>query len=551
MKGLMVTLLILSCTGMVLAQQDNNSGFRTRDRSSDATSLIGRSGGEPPVVPIVSGEDASGTDRRTSSRAINDTVRDRSQGSIDSARTRAVNSFDPTRTRNQTTSGGTPLRFGTTGMSGSTTYGGTASTGSSSSMTKPAYLTLPNQAIADLRKLGAVEAPLESPWVDRITISAQNLSSNAHKSTIEPILRGDTLVFRLTENDLAHIDEVAFQYDVPVNLQGKVRKATIEYPPALQAARSTQTVPVGSRFESDDRRWRLAGDTRERTPVRDPLLDNTSRDLSNLNDLNRQRELERLDRQRELDRLDRQREENERLAYAQMLRDREAREKLLVADQNRTLASQNLKLQEELDRLRFGQRQVLSRTQPGLYPPNRVADNSYLIGQPLPVTTPVVQPANSEALRVSMMQNQLQDQKMQQLENRLAQLANENESLRNRFDFNNQRRTDLVDHQLDQRFRTNQRDRTDETKPEFKDRPALAAGGFANDDRRGDATDSSKGGPLVDARTSNDQGWKLLMFIMLLCSVALNLYLWAVARGFYMRYEELANELRETFAVTA
>lgn len=38
-----------------------------------------------------------------------------------------------------------------------------------------------------------------------------------------------------------------------------------------------------------------------------------------------------------------------------------------------------------------------------------------------------------------------------------------------------------------------------------------------------------------------------LMFFMLLCSLALNLYLSWIARGFYVRYNELADELRDTF----
>ena len=73
------------------------------------------------------------------------------------------------------------------------------------------------------------------------------------------------------------------------------------------------------------------------------------------------------------------------------------------------------------------------------------------------------------------------------------------------------------------------------------------------DDPEGQRTGRDNGASssnLPTAKARSD-GWNLLMFIMLLCSVGLNLYLWALSRGFYMRYQELADELRETFTVAA
>ena len=37
---------------------------------------------------------------------------------------------------------------------------------------------------------------------------------------------------------------------------------------------------------------------------------------------------------------------------------------------------------------------------------------------------------------------------------------------------------------------------------------------------------------------------------LLLCSIGLNIYLLWISRGFYVRYSELADELRETFTTT-
>ncbi len=41
-----------------------------------------------------------------------------------------------------------------------------------------------------------------------------------------------------------------------------------------------------------------------------------------------------------------------------------------------------------------------------------------------------------------------------------------------------------------------------------------------------------------------------MLWFMMLCSLGLNVYLGWIARGFYVRYEELADELRETFTST-
>jgi hypothetical protein len=48
-------------------------------------------------------------------------------------------------------------------------------------------------------------------------------------------------------------------------------------------------------------------------------------------------------------------------------------------------------------------------------------------------------------------------------------------------------------------------------------------------------------------RESKEMGF---IYFMLLCSLGLNLYLAWISRGFYVRYHELADELRETFTTT-
>jgi hypothetical protein len=47
--------------------------------------------------------------------------------------------------------------------------------------------------------------------------------------------------------------------------------------------------------------------------------------------------------------------------------------------------------------------------------------------------------------------------------------------------------------------------------------------------------------------TRTDKRTLVYMFMLLLCSIGLNIYLGWISRGFYVRYHELAEELRETF----
>ena len=51
-----------------------------------------------------------------------------------------------------------------------------------------------------------------------------------------------------------------------------------------------------------------------------------------------------------------------------------------------------------------------------------------------------------------------------------------------------------------------------------------------------------------DAADSPREGRnQVYMFMLLLCSLGLNVYLGWISRGFYVRYQELAGELRDTF----
>ena len=52
----------------------------------------------------------------------------------------------------------------------------------------------------------------------------------------------------------------------------------------------------------------------------------------------------------------------------------------------------------------------------------------------------------------------------------------------------------------------------------------------------------------AEKNTSNSRGSStFFIYVMLLISLGLNVYLVMISRGFYVRYGELATELRETF----
>ena len=97
------------------------------------------------------------------------------------------------------------------------------------------YLGLPQSQLAALKQYGTVAATIPDSQIDRITISDQNVPKAAPKVDIQPYeMRGDALVFRFTEYQLAHLNDNRYEFDVPDNLKGRISKAIIEYPPALE-----------------------------------------------------------------------------------------------------------------------------------------------------------------------------------------------------------------------------------------------------------------------------------------------------------------------------
>ena len=566
MKGLMVTLLLWSCTGMVFAQQDFNSGRRTGDANS--SSLNNQ---DDPVVPIVSGGDSSAA-AITSSRGLNERDRStfpnsaaraaQSRRTLDSSRQQpepsqgsfqggsglsggsSSSSFDPSRSTRSTYPNPTPVagRSFPARDTGLTQVARTTSLPNNDD--KVIYLGLPAAQLVDLQRFGSVEAEVRNSYVDRITISDQDRPKATPIRQIEPVLQGDKLVFRFNEEQISHLADYAFEFNVPDYMKGKYSKAVIEYPPAMQ--RASQANPrtgtgTGTNFQSDDDRWRLAGDLNPKTV--DPL------------ETERLRQRELLNRQYEIDR--------QRAEYERLQRENQTRQASELAEQKRLLDQRTQA--DQLARYRYEQEQAASRARQGLLPAttpsaaptwpsplvsDRFADRRFA------VTAPVQQPVGvqpNESLAVSLMQSTLKrmedrvaqlDSNNRLLGNEMNAVKNENNELRRRFDYEDGGfRRDLADQRP-----TRPASIESNPAPKLPERPLMSTGGF-DPDRRQQA--GAGGIDEINAQMNRKRGsWDLLMFLMLLMSVGLNLYLWALSRGFYMRYQELADELRETFAVT-
>ncbi len=541
MKELMVTLLLLTWTGMVVAQDNNDSGFQPKSGASDARPF---GGGEAPMVPIVSGDDSSRTGGDFGQRN-------------DRQNSRARSAF-PTQGRTQPTSGTNSMLDSQKTVRDSfptrtTESANPASRFNSGIVDKAlapkqpiAYLGLPAKAISDLQKYGSVKAPVESRFIDQIRISDRNVPKVGPIRHITPELRGDTLVFKFDAKELSEIAEYSYEFDVPPSLKGRYRSATIEYPPALDrlANRAPESQATGNpTFQSDDSRWRLAGATDPRDPVRTDSFQNDQRNAA-------------AEYQRELDR---QRE--------QWTRDKEAAEKAELAQKAKWYENEVARMRLEQQRQQV-QQPLATQPQPNLYPQHpRYADQRYQAGQtPIPVVpagsyTPFPQPVNPVYPTVDPNASataaylQIQNQRMKQMEDRVAQMSSENQFLKSEMRNVNSGNRESVNKRFDYRDdltrndSTIQRRRTEAEAPAMN-RPLMAMGG---NKRSGNDDVNRAGAGAGEPETKRSSTWSnemLLLWLMLLCSVGLNLYLWAISRGFYSRYQELADELRETFTAT-
>ena len=609
MKELMVTLLVLSCTGMVWAQQNDSNGFRTRGSTSSGSGTNPSADGEPPVVPIVS-EGSSASARRPltslplsrstgSSSPINRSplgtspLGNSAQGTQNIGRTigrstdrngfetRSDSPFSTARSRQSSSETPTilnPSRRVQDSFSARPTDASSGNTIRTSATNSPERLAVPTEAMDILLRSGTIIAGVSNPDADRVTISDRKALKGGQSRPIRGSLRGDSLVFTVTQSDLQFIREGSLYYEVPEFVKGKYRTATLEYPPALnQLSQTNAAQRTNPGFQADDGRWRLAGagDVPGRLPTQriEPVQNNSPWDNANNNQF---AELER--------------QQQQRAEYDRWLKEKESRERLELADENRQLQDQLARLRwnqqqdllaqtQQQNLLGRTQQQVLAQTQPPTpYPAPRYADNSFnpltqqIVAQPVlrqpvvaqPVVTqpivtrPVVAPVATEPLGYSVVQAQ-----MQQMETRMAQLQRENIQLSNDvrnvraehnedvrrqlFDIGSDRRNEVVQSQSRTTGYEIDRRRLDDDKP-LQGRTVLSTGTFGNDRGRSKA---NNGGEFPEKSSNQGKSSWVLMFLLLLISVGINLYLFALSRGLYMRYQELADELRDTFTVTA
>ncbi len=231
---------------------------------------------------------------------------------------------------------------------------------------------------------------------------------------------------------------------------------------------------------------------------------------------------------------------------AEQRRRRNWEEDQRLARLEQDLAVKRLQMQQQADLLNAQQRATQPQPQP--YPPRYAANPIAPVAQPQPMLIPqhtglaawqpppVIDPEKEHLKRLNAeakLQNQKLESRMASMENRIAS----NEELRRRF--HNSAGPPETD------FYT-------EPTPFDGRRPSLNASS-ANDSTRNKLVQQVQRDTQSETERPQNQNATpgYLMTVMLLgISGGINIYLWFIARSFHSRYNELADELRETFTAT-
>ena len=531
MKGLMLTLVLLSWTGMVVAQQTNSSPFgATNGTSSSESRFGGAKKPDPDVVPIEGADDSrNGFNQPTSIQNQNDRVKNSF-----ALRQRPSSMLSP--------QGGQSEPNGTFRP----TVARESLVASNQHSTKK--FTFDPDALRQLTQSGNLTSKeFDSRGHERIQISDQAGAKAATVKAITPRLVNETLVFQLSTDQLNNIDQYKFEYDVPAYLRGRYRQVAFEYPEAQRQIATNESVrsfPPASTDNNGVPRWNLpnAKDPNHNIMLPDDRFGVNNRPLQNRN---RQTDIQNAAYRTEIERQQREKWEREQAEN----------ERLRLAQENRALEQKvnYLNRQNQVDAQRFSELQ--RRLQQGNY-----ADKSFLAGATQPVVPPNYQNAlpQRQPSANTGVSPQVQVEMMRLLEEKnerevqMARLEAKNQLLENRLSLASYENRDP--NQTRDLFNNG----IVERKPAATDviplpgvnvpsgdRPLLSAGDLSKNN-----LEAGTAGFNSQVEKPPRDGTELVMFILLVGSIGLNLYLWFVARSFHSRYEELANELRETFTAT-
>ena len=518
MKGLMLTLM-LTWTGMVMAQQDNRSGFNSSEGTSPGFRVENER--ERPLVPIVNS-------RSSRFGAVGNNA---GQDQNDRART----AFG---TQRRTAEMLGPAESGATGS--------TVRPGAEAAVTQTSYHALNPEFVTKLVNEGSLRKPidaLESRRTHRITISNQN---SAKPGSVDPIrgrLIENDLVFQVNSNQLRDINERSLEFDVPEYMRGRYNQIVIEYPPTLSRIAVANQSPMRSAEppEPGNNRWTIAGEKNPNTSAMLPIprrdeedrfASLPSRNLKNTGLLTNQEE-----------------ERRQRALYDQRLAEERERQQIL-AEENRRLRA------EKLDLINSVQQRGLSDEE---YEYQQRLAKSRLTPQRLRESEVPSRPATDPGFAALV--NEINDLKRQNMETQidLAKVQGQNDFLTGKLravsyedpDAMTQRRNlfNDTDHQnriVDRRPSVPENAPVSDTIRRSREQNQLNMGaGFDLSDNTTSDADTSK-----STRKNANNPTDMMLFILLLMSVALNLYLWWLSRTFHSRYQELADELRETFTAT-
>lgn len=481
-------------------------------------------------------------------------------------------------TRSTTATGETGTNHFSSSTSSTTFPRSTSSTSSQSSATS-AHVPIPVEKRNELLRNGQITWRISSqaPVAEVSIGEGGEPRFGARQVTIPASGRSrdsESLFFDLTETQIKNLDRNYFHYEVPPELKDKVKNIVIRTatPPATAPAPRAQITQPPTQFNRErvettsfdqfgptnrdrvDPRWNVSDNDRQvRTNQPTRFATDTTRFAGDTT-----RRTDDFDRRTQTD-FNRDRDFTTQTNFDRRSAEQQQRE---LWEENQRLQERNRDLQEwshqreqELARVRqpFPERtETRSLWEQPTYPPTYTARSPFPVSPTAPLfpTATVVQPTAA----------------ITDLHNENRRLKHEIEDIRDDLEYQMARERKKWQEQMD--LVADQQRRGEETYQRRGEEPRERRGedsqvvpisyrfdGPGPVDKTLNMTDgpnrrNNREQPRDENRRGSSSGVQGLTLLLLLISAGLNVYLWWLTRTFHARYDELAHELRDTFAST-
>jgi hypothetical protein len=438
----------------------------------------------------------------------------------------------------------------------------------------PYYLPIGDQQLALLEQRGVISAyPLDPRTGALIPIERIVFSDKGEPEDNKPTrsiqatdFNNGRITFALDDQQIRGLRDKTLYFDIPRANAGDIKEIAVQYAnyrPRNNSQNAQQDTLDRRQFGN---RADLTWNNQARNDRDNTANNGNIRDRWNLPNEGNQIGIDRNPIETQADR-------DKRLAWEKNQRDLESKKRWLE-EKEYELKLREFRQQQERDRINAMQiaanQTPLNQAQfnptqlqpvlPNQVRPDRLAYNGNGIIPGLSVTTNPGQnnTGDSKAVEALAEQLKLANERAAQADARVARLANENQYLyqqRNSQTAFTQAKAEISD-QVRDRFNNNlpkpdyYGDSLARKEPQPSGRAVLNTGGNSGGTDMYQRKKIALEDKTVDDENRQGKG-QLMMLILLLLSFALNLYLWWLAQSFYSRYQELADELRETFTATA